>query len=102
MKYVTLAELIELGKNNPNYKFSWQPITEPGYYEDYKTYVDSDGSYIEIDILNFCDGVVDKCLDCYIIFFGDKDRHLETYQLRPTHEETIRMEEDAIAMLFEC
>ena len=102
MKTVTLAELLELGKNNPNYIFSWQPTEEPGYYENFKTYVDSDGSYIDIDIINFCDGVVAKCPDCYIIFFDDKDQHLETYQLRPTHEETIRMEEDAIAMLFEC
>lgn len=102
MKSITLAELVELGKNNPNYKFAWEPTVEPGYYDNYKTYVDSDGSFIEEDLINYCSGEVGKCLACYIIFFDEHDQLLETYKLHPTPEELIRMEEDSQAMLFDC
>ena len=102
MKVVTLQELIELGKANPNYTFSHTPNAEPGYYENYKTYEDSDGSYINGDIINYCNGEIANCLKCYINFFDENDKYIESYQLKPTIQELIDMEAESWSMLFDC
>jgi uncharacterized protein YheU (UPF0270 family) len=102
IKVVTLKELKELGKANPNYTFSHTPDETPGCYENFKTYVDSDGSYIDGDIINYCDGFVKDCLKCFINFFDENDKYLESYRLRPTMEELDDMETESRSLLLNC
>ena len=100
-KIVTLQELTALGKANPNYTFSQTPDKTPQYYEHYKTYGDTDGSYIYGDIINYCNGEVADCLQCYINFFDENDNYLESYRLRPTVEELADMEAESVGMLLD-
>ena len=102
MKFVNLQELIELGAANPNYTFSQaNPSKEPGYYENFKTYVGGKENDIERDLLNYCNGGLTACQRCYINFFDAEDNYLESYQLRPSMQDLMQLEIDSWSMTFD-
>lgn len=89
MKFVTLQELIELGKANPNYTFSYAPDMEDKDYAYFKTGYDIGG-----DLIHFCGGEIDDCLRCHINFFDSNEEYLNTYCIQPTEKEMIELLED--------
>lgn len=89
MKFVTLQELIELGKANPNYTFSYAPDMEDKDYAYFKTGYDIGG-----DLIHFCGGEIEECLMCYINFFNSNEEYLETYCIKPTETELIELYAD--------
>lgn len=101
MKSITRQELVALGKENANYYFSYEPSDKPTYFENYKSYEDSDGSYIDGDLINFCGGEIRKCTECYINFFDQDNKHIASYKFQPTIEEIIDMEAQSSQMLFD-
>ena len=89
MKAVTLQELIELGKVNPNYTFSYAPNAEDKDYEYFKI-----GHDIVGDLIHFCGGEIDDCLKCHTNFFDSNEEYIDTYCIQPTEVEMKELNED--------
>lgn len=90
MKSITLKELIELSKVNPNYTFSFTPDAEDKAFGEYKpTNTDIVG-----DLIHFCGGEIDYCLKCHINFFDSNELYLNTYCIQPTETEMTELQED--------
>lgn len=76
MKQVTIAELAEIVNDNPNYNFTIGEKPEDNKY--YCVWAD-----VIADLVEWCCGNYNYCLETYIHIFNDRDKYLETYCICP-------------------